>query len=63
MHGKPLETSPQLIGDNHSKLLALIMEPNPKGIKTQENQIHDLSHFGGRDLTSGSWLLELTLKD
>lgn len=33
MHGKPLETSLQLIGDNHSKLLALIMEPNPKGIK------------------------------
>jgi hypothetical protein len=58
--GNPLSTSPHFVDGKWGKPSALIMEPNPKGIKRVEPVTSPTDHWG-RDLTSGSRPLELTL--
>lgn len=59
MHRKPHEASPQSMGGNHSKLLAPILELNPKW--DQGHQTYERSHI--RFMTACANAQSLPLED
>lgn len=55
-----LSTAPWSMDSKQGKLLAMIIEMNPKGIERIKPMTSPTHHWG-RDLMSSSWPLELTL--